>query len=209
MLCLRKAMRSMTYQEGKSPATFPWLTAIGDKVNVEYDAHLKRGVFDAQWNGEGVIVKFTREKRYGKAVHKFCADSGFAPKLYEVDKRSLAAISSRVVVMEKIEGVRLSTVPAKKGAFDLQAIKRNIQAAITAIHGQGFVHGDFRSENILVLPDSSISVIDFDWSGRCGDVRYPPYVNEDIFGRGSRNRLIQKRNDDEMVSKMLSLVDSA
>ena len=209
MLCLEKAMRSMAYQEGKSPATFPWLTAIGDKVNVEYDAHLKRGVFDAQWNGEGVIVKFTREKRYGTAVHKFCADKGFAPKLYEVDKRSLAAISSRVVVMEKIEGVRLSTVPAKKGAFDLQAIKRNIQAAITAIHGQGFVHGDFRSENILVLPDSSISVIDFDWSGRCGDVRYPPYVNEDIFGRGSRNELIREQNDDKLVSKMISSIDSA
>ena len=41
-----------------------------------------------------------------------------------------------------------------------------------------YCHGDFRSLNILVdKPDTSIKLIDFDWSGIHGQVKYPIFIN--------------------------------
>ena len=38
------------------------------------------------------------------------------------------------------------------------------------------VHGDLRVQNILVV-DDSISILDFDWAGKEGEVRYPQELN--------------------------------
>ena len=43
-------------------------------------------------------------------------------------------------------------------------IGRNILRAFKQIHTRGVLHGDVRLENILVRPDQSIAVIDFEMS---------------------------------------------
>ena len=40
-----------------------------------------------------MIVKYTWEKRYCAAVHKFCADRGIAPRLPSVDESCFDIIS--------------------------------------------------------------------------------------------------------------------
>lgn len=44
--------------------------------------------------------------------------------------------------------------------------------ALDILHKDNICHGDFRHTNILVQSDR-ISVIDFDWSGEVGTVKYP------------------------------------
>lgn len=36
---------------------------------------------------------------------------------------------------------------------------------------------DLRSQNILVLTDNTICILDFDWAGKKGEVRYPQELN--------------------------------
>ncbi|PVF91267.1 hypothetical protein CPB86DRAFT_745831, partial [Serendipita vermifera] len=59
---------------------------------------------------------------------------------------------------------------------------------ITLLQGQKMVHVDLRPKNIMVKVDENgdmvmsgdepiLSVIDFDWSGIVGDVRYSPFLN--------------------------------
>ncbi|KAF9489886.1 hypothetical protein BDN71DRAFT_1593183 [Pleurotus eryngii] len=83
-------------------------------------------------------------------------------------------------------------------------ISTNLRGAIDSLHARGFVHGDIRDVNVLVCrmdqmdlasvrdhPDdddvsmesdkqADILLVDFDWAGREGDVRYPHNVNPDI-----------------------------
>ena len=42
-----------------------------------------------------------------------------------------------------------------------------------------FVHGDLRPQNILPLADNSIRVVDFDWAGTSGVVKYPEDMNRE------------------------------
>jgi thiamine kinase-like enzyme len=43
-------------------------------------------------------------------------------------------------------------------------IKRNVIKAFTEIHSRRVYHGDVRCENILVRPDNSVVIIDFERS---------------------------------------------
>jgi serine/threonine protein kinase len=41
-------------------------------------------------------------------------------------------------------------------------VKRKVVAAYKMLHEHGVLHGDIRSENVLVLRDGSVRIIDFD-----------------------------------------------
>lgn len=44
------------------------------------------------------------------------------------------------------------------------------------------MHGDVRDTNIMLSPDGEIMLVDFDWAGKAGEIRYPMNVNrEDIW----------------------------
>ena len=43
-------------------------------------------------------------------------------------------------------------------------IKRNVLKAFAQIHARKVCHGDIRAENILVRPDNSVVIIDFEMS---------------------------------------------
>lgn len=45
------------------------------------------------------------------------------------------------------------------------------------MHGQGLVHGDLRFMNILCDVKGNVMIVDFDWAGREGEVKYPHNVN--------------------------------
>ena len=45
------------------------------------------------------------------------------------------------------------------------------------MHYEGYVHGDLRPPNIVVPTDNTIRILDIDWAGKEGDVRYPQELN--------------------------------
>ena len=55
-----------------------------------------------------------------------------------------------------------------------------IRKFLEELHQAGFVHGDIRNTNIMVKKsglDGSFYLVDFDWSGRIDEVRYPIGIN--------------------------------
>ncbi|RDX42866.1 hypothetical protein OH76DRAFT_1410738 [Lentinus brumalis] len=124
-----------------------------------------------------IVVKFV--ERYGEAAHRLLAERNMAPALLyygdifpEDPIASRGCGSLRMVVMEYFEGR-----PATYN--DLAALKAAEQA-IKVLHNEHIVHGDVRFPNILVGPDGTMKLIDFDWAGEEGTVRYPIRVDTHV-----------------------------
>ncbi|KAH9918870.1 uncharacterized protein B0H18DRAFT_882474 [Fomitopsis serialis] len=48
----------------------------------------------------------------------------------------------------------------------------SLRAAVRTLHERGFVFGDLRHPNVLVVGERMV-LIDFDWCGKAGEARYP------------------------------------
>ena len=48
------------------------------------------------------------------------------------------------------------------------------------LHSNGFVHGDLRAPNILLLKDNTVRILDFDWTGCAGVAKYPDDLNTSV-----------------------------
>jgi len=152
-------------------------------------------------SNEKICIKFVRH--YSKDVHTFCASKGFAPTLKGFKKLSGGWY---MVVMEMIgeDYCPLSEFPPPYYHSE------DITQKLTSLHQANYVHGDVRDSNIMVKKDGvqGFKLVDFDWSGRIGEVRYPMNVY-----RGSRlwrpreaedGQLIKADHDIEMLSTLFS-----
>jgi tRNA A-37 threonylcarbamoyl transferase component Bud32 len=63
----------------------------------------------------------------------------------------------------------------------------------------GMVHGDFRMANIMLKPgeEEKAMVIDFDWAGEAGTVRYPVTRSEEFDYPGRPGEPIEAKHDRE------------
>ena len=82
--------------------------------------------------------------------------------------------------MEFVNAKNLASVTLDASQRDF--IKQTISKEIDDFHAKGFVHGDLRTNNILVALEDKISVyiVDFDWSGKKGTATYPFFINQNI-----------------------------
>jgi serine/threonine protein kinase len=158
-------------------------------------------LFAAAEDSEKICIKFVRH--YSKEVHAFCASKGFAPTLKGFEE---LAGGWRMIVMEMIgeDYFRLSDSPRPYSHYE------DIRERLTCLHQENYVHDDVRNTNILVKKDGveGFKLVDFDWSGRIGHVRYPMNVY-----RGSRlwrppeaedGQLIMADHDIEMLNRLES-----
>jgi serine/threonine protein kinase len=77
---------------------------------------------------------------------------------------------------------------------------------LRVLHNERMVHGDIRNTNLLVGPDGDIKLIDFDWAGEIGKVRYLMNVNRSTVGRPSivsDGELVIAEHDCVMVDLIL------
>ena len=212
-VCWLKGMLDELEQKRVEPARqkFPLIAEYEDdegrKFPLTFTEHIRDNVFSATATTgsveEGRIVKFVG--RYGKEVHKLCADNNFAPALYSC--QFLPEHSVWMLVMAKDDGFR-----TLKSALDDQtvhkpaAVKENLKNALECIHRNAYVHGDFRSPNILVNNDGEVKLIDFDWSGKEASVYYPVPLNDGIdWPKGAAfDQRIRKEHDCFFLEKHLS-----
>ncbi|KAG5349563.1 hypothetical protein C0989_003113, partial [Termitomyces sp. Mn162] len=84
-----------------------------------------------------------------------------------------------------------------------------VKIIVQTLHQNGFVHGDIRAANLLIDPaslasdDVQVHLIDFDWAGRAGEVRYPIGLNCETVIRPKEvqgGKLITQAHDIEMIS---------
>ena len=127
--------------------------------------------------GNRMVVKFCR--RYNREAHRLCAQRGYAPRLASVEQLAGGWL---MVVMEYIEGILLSECGCD-GGWDASEVLGQVEDCVTMLHQNGYVHGDLRENNILVVSSegsgtpSKAVLVDFDWAGRSGEDRYPLFMN--------------------------------
>ena len=117
---------------------------------------------------ESVVVKFAR--RYCPAAHKLLAEMSLAPKLLYHEETA----GVHFVVMELVEVMEATGEELKKPEH-----VRSLRTAVQALHGKGLVFGDLRGPNVLIVEDG-VRLVDFDWSGEEGVVRYPSCISTKI-----------------------------
>ena len=115
-------------------------------------------------NGEGfVVVKFC--KTYSQHAHACLASHGYAPRLIAIESLTDGWL---MVVLDFVVGCAWDEAPEQPFAA--------LKAAVGLLHQANFVHGDLRSNNILVVADN-VCILDFEWAGAAGKVAYPYFMN--------------------------------
>ncbi|KAG8920090.1 hypothetical protein FRC02_001175 [Tulasnella sp. 418] len=115
-----------------------------------------------------LLVKFVLN--YSKEAHLVCAERGCAPMLYGFEK---LAGGWHVVVMEYLS----PSEHKEPQSSDRIRIRGAMKEHISELHRQGYVHGDIRRSNLLIGPEDSVKLLDFDWAGLIGVAKYPRRVN--------------------------------
>ena len=135
------------------------------------------------------------------------ADTGLAPKLY-----GYAAVKGAptAYVMEHLNPSVWQTLyqllkPEDKPTNQLQDALEKI---IAALDEKKYVHGDLRSNNIMVRTDVmdkyvDLKVIDFDWAGNAGQVHHPAERNREIQWPGEAGGPIEQDHDLKMVDSWM------
>lgn len=135
---------------------------IEDKL--VFRAHINDAMADFAV-GQEIVVKFT--KSYSVDAHQLCyAVNQSAPRLYAHQQLANGWL---MLVMEAVKGEYFQDgLPTH--------VKDKLWQAVSHLHDQGLVHGDLRANNICVMEDR-VCIIDFDWSGRTNEQRYPDFMN--------------------------------
>ncbi|CAG8775339.1 32322_t:CDS:1, partial [Racocetra persica] len=122
-------------------------------------------------------VKAVRRHKYSLDTHQLLADAGYAPKVFA---SSIIPGNWCLVYMEYLDNHSM----LHRVVLDDQEqgyLRKRIENVVKYLHNLGHVHGDLREGNILVSRlkenDFDIKLIDFEWSGTIGSVRYSHFIN--------------------------------
>ncbi|KAF8623896.1 hypothetical protein AX17_007263 [Amanita inopinata Kibby_2008] len=154
-----------------------------------------------------VCIKFVH--RYGVDVHRWCAGKGIAPELIGFEKLPGGWY---MVVMELLEEPWDVLWNMKRGATfsPSEELVQQLGTIVTEMHQGHMVHGDIRDTNVMINMESNppFKLLDFDWAGRAGEVKYPKFMNKDPELKRPENvddgKLILADHDDAMVKNILA-----
>ncbi|XP_065836137.1 uncharacterized protein [Oscarella lobularis] len=142
---------------------------------------------------ERVVIKYLFGERHGDVVHRYASDEGFAPRLLG---RRIISPCGFSLVMAYAEGDHFLKAAQKKADKEVgnsvplcdrdlyvdwkakticRQLLPTLEKHVRELHLEGFVHGDLRSENIIVDVEAvppRVSLIDFDFSGVDGVAEY-------------------------------------
>ena len=135
-------------------------------------------IYEANFGGENALAKVV-PRSYGKDVHAHLAARNMAPQLYGTsDLQDLAS----VVVMELLKDGWTTLFHYRKNMYrsgipegSRSRLLQRLEEILDYLGAVGMVHGDFRMANIMLKAkeEEKAMLIDFDWAGKAGMVRYP------------------------------------
>ncbi|KAG8892664.1 hypothetical protein FRB99_002548 [Tulasnella sp. 403] len=163
-----------------------------------------------------VLVKLVNHS-YGEDVHKLLASHSLAPVLHGT---KCIEGAPAVIVMEYLQPpsgtsgwVTIHDFARSQGArLHKVAIREGINNILDMLQKNEMFHGDLRANNVMLKVDSAgapcktevgggacLKVIDFDWAGGSGEVRYPIQRNEKITWPAARGEPIAMGYDCQQV----------
>jgi hypothetical protein len=115
---------------------------------------------------------------YGEEVHRLLSHARMAPELFDV---SSIDDGPTMIVMEMLPSPwqTLYTFAQSNPRWTENgvqaAIRNRLEEIVAKLETGGVVHGDFRTNNIMVKPgeEESAVLVDYDWAGKAGEVHYP------------------------------------
>jgi serine/threonine protein kinase len=154
-------------------------------------------VFLAETDRSEIIVKFV--EFYGKEVHEELSDKEMAPLIHAL----VECHTFKMVVMD-FEPEAHSWKPTIDGADN--AMTTQLKKILNHLEEKKFVHGDLRSDNLLVCSGGKVKLIDFDWAGREGTAQYPVQLNPGLTWHedASVGSLIKVDHDKFMATQLIS-----
>lgn len=162
-----KALPKLTYRRFLSRAGQPTSAPVdlGNATTTMYTATLSD-------TNQDVIVKFTAH--YNEAAHRLLAESEFAPRLHFCER---VIGDLYMVVMDRVDGKSIWQL--QEGKIPVPAIVfKSVKDAIDLLHENDIVLGDLRNPSILYdASKARVVLVDFDWSGKDGESRYPATLN--------------------------------
>ncbi|KAF5309833.1 hypothetical protein D9619_010327 [Psilocybe cf. subviscida] len=140
-----------------------------------------------------ILVKFSQS--YSIDLHDFCHKQGHAPRVLGYERLPGGWFAIAMEYLANTKSIDSGLIPERR--IELQGL-------VTKFHGQGLVHGDLRSGNIL-YNDDNFWLIDFDWGGKAGVVAYPTWLlHEDLLsGRQSKDLTIRIEDDLRILNATL------
>ncbi|KAI0255340.1 hypothetical protein BJV78DRAFT_1350597 [Lactifluus subvellereus] len=173
------AVSQASHQPSSHGRIFPYqtdFTSLADLKthHIEYVSQLipDKLLFSGKLSDDrDVCIKFTRH--YSPEAHSFCSLAGYAPELLGFQPIAGGWV---MVVMDLI-GFNYVEFHKSSRAGN-PATFETLRDILSRLHEAGFVHGDIRDTNIMVDESSGgcPMLVDFDWAGKIGDVRYPMNV---------------------------------
>ena len=193
-----------------------------------------------------IIYSGLAKERYGQDVHKWLVENDMAPHYFTPFLTTLSSAPSappRTLHLETYHVMEYLPPPSgasmgwmtlydlgrnypKEAAESKQKISRALDAIVHMLQSHNFVHGDFRTNNVLVCiqinpnshdgpsviiqpsPQSELQaylkVVDFDWASIAGKVRYPSIRNPDIQWPGVNGKTISMNHDEEMINHWMA-----
>ncbi|KAF8184607.1 hypothetical protein K438DRAFT_1598250 [Mycena galopus ATCC 62051] len=152
-------------------------------------------VFRADWTPgpgkypEACYVKFTL--RHDEKLYDFALRCNLAPPLIHFERvHEWFMIVTKdmskdyTTIAELNDAMRVDEASQDKGEIEQEVMTR-VRAALEPLHAAELVHGDVRDVNVLVrnaMSDGSADIIlvDWDWAGKEGNVKYPANLNPTV-----------------------------
>ncbi len=189
---------------------FPYLQKfkIGeDEMTIRYtrsrSLHMFKAYLEHKNRSEACIVKFCES--YGTNVHRLLFDNNLAPELFFA---TTVGHFTAVVTREIDAAVDIKTYLASTESLEVRLkVRTQCLQVLACLKEKKFVHGDLRSNNILVNGNGDVKVVDFDWAGCEEKQCYPFFMNHvdiDWPNGATDGQLILSEHDEYWIHQLFT-----
>jgi hypothetical protein len=148
---------------------------------------------------------------YRERAHHLLADVGLALQLLYygppcVNQEDPSYCSLFMVVIEYIEGKTFATAKAQMDQKTTEQVQLEVNWAIQLLHDHSLVFGDLHPPNVMVTKKGGVQLIDFNWAGEKGQVKYPFLILMEIGWPSGVKALahIEQVHDLKMLEQLFS-----
>jgi len=135
----------------------------------------------ADWHGRKVVMKRRLPKKYRPAVlddEIRAYRTVHEPQLMSEAKMTgvptptifLVDVREATIVMEFVEGKQVKVLLDKIGKSERRVVCSNIGALIGRLHGNGIIHGDLTTSNMIMASEGRIFLVDFGLGEKNGEL---------------------------------------
>jgi serine/threonine protein kinase len=156
-----------------------------------------------------LLIKLIAGDHYGTDAHLTVAQAGYAPILFGVSKVEGTLTACIMEYLSSADGWQTLHDYAKQHQDVKPRIKNQVDKLLEVMSKAGIVHGDLRPNNIMIRDNQGeaepqLRVVDFDWAGTSGEVKYPLRRNETIPWPDEPGKPIINGHDETLLMACLS-----